>query len=95
MQRVSSSSPKTSAKQPHSADCLAGEDREVSVSTSDSSGALLHFDLNNLSENYQVDYGLLQTPYFLGMNHPESFMDTDTDMIQKSSSASQFCNPSL
>ena len=88
MQRVSSLSPKSSLKQLHSADCLAREDHETSVSTSDSSGALLHFDLNNLGENYQDDYGFLQTPSPLGMNHPESFMDPDTDIIQGSSSNS-------
>ena len=93
MERVSSLSPKTSPKQLHSADCLSGEDREVSV-LSNSSGALFHFDLNNLWEDCQDDYAFLQVPSPLGMDHPESFMDPDTDIIRESSSDSEVSNPS-
>ena len=93
MQRVSALSPETSPKQLHSADCLSGEDREASVS-SNSSGALLHFDLNNLGEDCQSDYAFLQVPSQLGMTHLESFMDPDTDIVWKSSSYSEVSNPS-
>ena len=87
MKRVSSLSPKTSLKQLHSADGLSGEDRETLVSP-DSSEALLHFDLNNLGENCQDDYEFL-IPSPLGMDHPESFMDPDTDIILGSPSDSE------
>ena len=89
---VSSFPPNLSPEQLRSADCLSGDDQEDSAS-SDSSGALLHLDLNTLEENCQDTYAFLQSSP-LGMDHPESFMDPDTDIIRGSFSDSEVSNPS-
>ena len=88
---VSSFPPNLSPEQLRSADCLSGDDQEDS---SDSSGALLHLDLNTLEENWQDTYAFLQISSPLGMDHPESFMDPDTDIIRGSFSDSEVSNPS-
>ena len=93
MQRVSALSPETSPKQLHSADCLSGKDREASVSPDSSGGSASPFRSNNLGGNCQ-DYEFLQVPSPLGMDHPESFMDQDTDIIQSSPSDSEISDPS-
>ena len=58
----------------------------LSPCNSKSSEVGTHFDLESFSEGSQADIEFLQNPSLLGMDHPESFMDRETDIVDNISS---------